>query len=411
MADPENPRSYAPHPEGTGGVRDAAAEWEAGARGPAEAADSAAFGERVLQLLDEARTTSTYKYAVLLALTDLCLEGCGEISGAIPVRQIAARVLELYWPQAAPYPGRSEMLVLAQNQSGQAEILSDIRRFRERFGADPSTSLSRARLAQPGRYERLLDSVAWKLIEMPLPRLQVVGESKTEFLYRIGWDERVRREDTRAPSFDARVHLRPGVAENLVRLSGLMRPLIQRSWARMVARIRQNRSLTDEARLEEFLFGAPRIALDPVRADLRELQNDRCFYCDGRFTGTPDVDHFIPWARHADNGIDNLVAADTRCNNAKRDFLASGEHVARWVARITAAASASRLGEIAARARWDRDPRRTLGAARHIYRRLPEDVRLWRRPRLFTTVLEDWPTLERVLTGSPALPPASTCVS
>ena len=33
-----------------------------------------AFGERMLQLLDESRRVATYKYAVLLALTDLCLE-------------------------------------------------------------------------------------------------------------------------------------------------------------------------------------------------------------------------------------------------------------------------------------------------------------------------------------------------
>lgn len=32
------------------------------------------FGEKILNLLDQGRFTSTYKYAVLLALVDLCLE-------------------------------------------------------------------------------------------------------------------------------------------------------------------------------------------------------------------------------------------------------------------------------------------------------------------------------------------------
>jgi 5-methylcytosine-specific restriction endonuclease McrA len=400
MADPEHPRGYAPHLEDTAGVRDAHTEWDSRSRSLAGAPGSAEFGKRVLQLLDEGKTTSTYKYAVLLALTDLCLERYGENSDAIPVREIAARVLQLYWPQSAPYVGQSAAVVLAQNRSGQAEILTEIRRFRERFGADPWTSLSRARLADPARYERLLDFVEWKLVEMPLPRLQIVGETKTEFLYRIDWDEQIRREDARSPSFDAHVHLQAGVAENLVRLSGLLRPLIQRSWASMVAQIRHNRSVTDEARLEEFLFGAQRIALDPVRADLRELQNDRCFYCNSQFSGTPDIDHFIPWTRHADNGIDNLVAADPRCNNAKRDFLACGEHVERWVTRINSASSTHQIDQIAARARWDRHPDRTLGVARSIYARLPGDVRLWRRPRLFTTVQEDRSSLALALTAS-----------
>jgi hypothetical protein len=41
-------------------------------------------------------------------------------------------------------------------------------------------------------------------------------------------------------------------------------------------------------------------------------------------------DHFSPWARHPDNGIENLVAADGRYNNDKRDFVASTEHLQRW---------------------------------------------------------------------------------
>jgi hypothetical protein len=40
------------------------------------------------------------------------------------------------------------------------------------------------------------------------------------------------------------------------------------------------------------------------------------------------VDHFIPWSRHADDGLDNLVAADARCNGQKRDFLAAAADLA-----------------------------------------------------------------------------------
>jgi HNH endonuclease len=42
------------------------------------------------------------------------------------------------------------------------------------------------------------------------------------------------------------------------------------------------------------------------------------------------VDHFLPWARYPENGIENLVVTDPRCNNDKRDFLAAAEHVERW---------------------------------------------------------------------------------
>jgi hypothetical protein len=221
--------------------------------------------------------------------------------------------------------------VLAQNRGGQAEIVTLIERFRVRHAPDPTQPLSRARAAARHQYERLVAAVEWKLIEMPLPRLQVIGDTENRFLYRIGWDASVTRQHLGDSGFDNRIQLLDGVADSLVQLSGLLRPLIQRAWAGMVAGM--NRDATDEARLQEFLFGAQRISLDPVRAELRELQGNRCFYCDGRIAGPADVDHFIPWARHPDNGIENLVVADPRCNGNKRDFLAAGEHVERWTQR------------------------------------------------------------------------------
>jgi hypothetical protein len=118
-----------------------------------------------------------------------------------------------------------------------------------------------------------------------------------------------------------------------------------------------------------------------VRQDLRELQDNRCFYGERRIAGQADVDHFIPWARHPDNGIENLVIADQRCNGNKRDFLAASEHVERWTQRFAGSGEAGReqLAEIARRAAFDCHPRQTLNVARTIYSRLPDDVRLWLR--------------------------------
>jgi len=358
----------------------------------------AGFGERVLQLLDEGRFTATYKYAVLLALTELCLEQGG--GGGPPVLttwQLAERVVELYWPQTAPYQGQAGARVLAQNRGGQAEIVALIQRFREHCAPDPSVPLSRARAAARQRYERLVKAVEWKLIEMPLPRLQVIGDAESRFLYRIGWDTSVKRQNLEDVGFDNRIQLMDGVADSLIQLSGLLRPLIQRAWAGMVAGM--NRDATDEARLQEFLFGAQRISLDPVRQDLREIQNNRCFYCDGRITGAADVDHFIPWARHPDNGMENLVVADPRCNGNKRDFLAAGEHVERWAQRFAAPGDSVRdqLADIAQRAGFDRHPAQTLNVARTIYSRLPDDVRLWLRTREFVPVAAQRMRLDRAL--------------
>ncbi len=356
---------------------------------PEARSDAAAFGERILQLLDEGRFTATYKYAVLLALIDLCLEQGSAVGGlsSFTTQQLARKIVELYWPHTAPYPGQKGLQILIQNRGGQAEIVSAIRKFRERSDADPSEPLSRARLRDSRQFEKLVKLVEWKLVEMPLPRLQVIGEVESRFLYRIGWDASVKRQDIEDGRFDNRIHLIDGVADHLVQLSGLLRPLIQRAWAGMLAGM--NRDATDEARLQEFLFGAERVSLEPVRQDLRELQDNRCFYCDRHIDDKVEVDHFIPWARHPDNGVENLVVADPRCNGNKRDFLAAGEHVERWTRRFAAPGSSAQdqLAEIARRAGFDRHPNQTLNVARTIYSRLPDDVRLWLRVREFVPVV------------------------
>ncbi|HYD47068.1 MAG TPA: HNH endonuclease [Terriglobales bacterium] len=221
----------------------------------------------------------------------------------------------------------------------------------------------------------------------PFCALQRLGDTSLDFLCRIGWDDRVTRLHLETSGFDRRVHLQPGVREHVIRSASLLRPLIQQAWTNLIVKV--NREATDDARLQEFLFGACRIALDPARQALRELQNNRCFYCDGRIQGSAQVDHFIPWVRHPDNGIENLVAADSACNNNKRDFLAAGEHLERWTERFAAGSSTgTQLVDIATRAGWERHSTRTLAAARTIYSRLPADIRLWRGRSTFVAVSE-----------------------
>jgi hypothetical protein len=75
------------------------------------------FAERVLELLEEGRYTATYKYAVLLALIDVCLERT-QASGAPPdvitTRQLADKIVEIYWPHTVPFAGHAPAAVLRQ---------------------------------------------------------------------------------------------------------------------------------------------------------------------------------------------------------------------------------------------------------------------------------------------------------
>lgn len=151
--------------------------------------------------------------------------------------------------------------------------------------------------------------------------------------------------------------------EHLRKLSGLIRPLVQRQWSAMVARI--NRQASEEARLDEYPFGLGRIDLDPVRRPLREIQSNHCFYCRQPISGIAEVDHFIPWTRHPDNGIENLVATDSPCNNSKRSFLAAVRHVDRWMERFQDAATGRDLREVAGSVGWESHRNRTRKSTDH----------------------------------------------
>jgi 5-methylcytosine-specific restriction endonuclease McrA len=344
------------------------------------------FAEKVLLLLEEGQFVATYKYAVLLALLDLALEHTGrtgEPPEVLTTRQLADKILEIYWPHTSPFPAGRRAEVLVQNRRGQAEIVSAIVRFRARHAPDPSTPLWEARRAAPARFERLVHRIEWKLIEMPLPRLQTLGGVPQEFVYRLGWGdpapmaEVTRYQRGERSAFDNRVVLLPGVSRHLLQLNGLLRPLIHRRWAGMVARLNRH----EEARLEEFLFGGTRIPTARIRRALWLAQDRVCFYCHARAEmDASEVDHFLPWARHPDDGLDNLVVVDARCNAAKRAFLAAAPHVARWAPRLAAgSADGARLQEIAETAGWERHSPRTLGVARALYLGLTPDARLWLR--------------------------------
>ena len=362
------------------------------------------LAERILALLDQGSFTATYKYAVLLGLLDLSLEQTardGQAPAVLTTRQLAAKVTELYWPHSVPYRGEHVLKQNAGRRDSQAEILTAIRRFRERHMPDPFAPLSRARYGAPMGFEKLIREVEWILIHMPLPRLQVVGDAIDPCLYQIAWGLDIRRERVSAyqrgdqSAFDNRIRFQSDVSEHLVRLNGLLRPLIQQQWTKMVAQLNQ----LEENRLEAFLFGVERIPLEPVRAALQELQGNTCFYC-GRGIGhapesRPQVDHFIPWARYPNNGVENLVVAHERCNTDKRDFLAAASHVCRWQERMARQATA--LEGIAARAQWAHHPRETDNVARALYFHLPAGARLWVRQREF--VLLDRQTLTEAFGG------------
>jgi hypothetical protein len=308
--------------------------------------DPLRFAEKLLAILDTGRFTATYKFATLTALIDVCVESvdtAGIPPQAISARRVGRRVLELFWRHAIPYKADLTERLYLRHSSQRGDLVSRVTSFRERHHLGPGLPVDVAQQRYPKEFADLEDHVVVTVIRMPLPKLQRFGTgagiTEDRFLYDYTWPDEVPEGRVRAQGFDDTLYLQPGVGEWLVRLAGVLRPIVQQRWASFVAD--RSRDAVEAAWLDEFLFGSTRVGLDRIRRPLLEAQSRSCFYCElPARPGATEVDHFIPWARHPDNGLHNLVAAHRRCNNAKRDSLAAAVHLrAGWTALIRTARS------------------------------------------------------------------------
>jgi hypothetical protein len=295
--------------------------------------DGIRFLENLQLLLAESRTNSTYKYALLITLADICVEDAPADDRAeltIPITRIAEKFLDLYWRHGLPYGSGVRDIgggVLRQNRGGQADVINRVDALRRTFG---SPALARRR----GPWQRETTRLAQHLKRMPLWRLQRLRTTTLEFLY---------PEDRHAEE----ITLRPGIAACFRRFHTLVVRLVQAEWMSFLYSLPGNQTiLGNSGDLADFLFGPQRETLARARTILAELQGGKCFYCHQPIGGPGEVDHFIPWSRYPRNLVHNLVLADRRCNGAKSDVLAGEKHRRHWMSH--AETNDSALSEIGA---------------------------------------------------------------
>ena len=354
-----------------------------------DAGNAAAWAQLLLTILDEGRRTATYKLAVLLALIDCCAlsaDSQGRAPSRVPVRDLAVRVLELYWPQVRPYPRRDGPPLLRQSSQPRAVTVDAVRALREQAHAEGAHSPAAAERALPIAYAEAVTVIELNLVQMPLGKLQrpqgYAAQGAADYP-RFLYDDADFHEGVTAPQLRKQpldVVLQPHVGDWLVSLGGLLRPLVELHWTRAVARF-SNEPLPEE-HLRHFLFGSERISLRSVGPGLREAQAGRCFYCRQPLTPSGvEVDHFVPWSRLPNDALGNLVLADQRCNNAKRDHYADLELLARWAER-----PADVLGQVADAAGWPLQLSRSRQVARGLYAHLPSGTALWQQPGVYTVL-------------------------
>ena len=283
-----------------------------------------AFLMRLRALLADGEFNSTYKFALLRAIADECVERpVTEGRMEIPVQRLGERFIELYWRQARPYlPGRTSISApakqLLQNRGRQAAVVTLIAKAQEK------KPLLAGLQRDKREWKSLGNRVAGVVSEMPLYRLQTVARQKDKFLY---------SEDRGSES----ISLFDGVAYLLRKHHGLVRDLIEVAWMRFIQTIPANEDLLGHGQeLSRFLFGTDRKVLKRIAAVLAARDGGRCFYCDRPLSSNPHVDHFIPWSRYSLDLGHNFVLSDERCNLDKGTCLPAARHLAKWTRRNVA---------------------------------------------------------------------------
>lgn len=348
--------------------------------------DPITLADKIISLLDSTKYVATYKWASLDAMIQLISESVSD-SGGVPIsisgKEVGTRVMEIYWRQSVSFKPniKGEPTFLRQSSTGRnLDIPQIIAKYRiEKNLTAKNDSLDRQRQRDQLGITKLEREIQARVIGQPLSKLQRFGNGsksiEDRFLYDFSWKDEESFSKIHKANFDDSIRFRPGVAEGLLRIQSLLRPYLENLWIQKVASM--NRELTDAANLEEFLFGTKRITHARIRPLLVKLQNKKCFYCEKEPVGTMEVDHFLPFSKHRNEALDNLIASCRACNGSKSDSYASPRHLIKWSKRFTPGLISSELDSIAESTGYLRKSPEILNTARSVYFFKPEGLLLW----------------------------------
>lgn len=271
----------------------------------------------IQRMLSEGDFTATYKFALLHAIADVCVEqpiAREQSELVIPLPTLAEKLIILYWHHAVPFSSEhaGEKALLKQNSGAQSKVISVL------YECQQNNIRNLRQLKQSSYWKTAFNAAMTTLKTGPLWRLQILAKQEECFLY----------PHTRNSQF---IKLNAGISHCFRRFYDLVVYLTKNAWLQKIQSIKQNQSLIGpQSQLQDFLFGTDRNVLTKAKPVLVELQANLCFYCNKPMDKSIEVDHFIPFSRYTNDLGHNFVAAHSVCNNNKRDYLAAQYHRENW---------------------------------------------------------------------------------
>ncbi|MBK8973891.1 MAG: HNH endonuclease [Hahellaceae bacterium] len=277
-----------------------------------------AFIAYIQRMLAEGEFVATYKFALLHAIADVCVERPlthPDDELVITVDELAEKFVLLYWYHALPFSDTQDgtHALLKQSTGSQSTLINAL------YQCHQENIRNYRQLKESARWTSLQRTARRTLLEGPLWRLQILSKQSDCLLY---------------PHTGSKtcIKLNTGIADSFRRFYDLVVYLAKQGWIQKIQSIKYNQALLGgQSQLSEFLFGVDRNAMNKAKPVLIDIQLGNCFYCKKPLLNdTTDVDHFIPFSRYSTDLGHNFVAAHRTCNHSKRDYLAAEVHRSRW---------------------------------------------------------------------------------
>lgn len=272
----------------------------------------------IQRMLNEGEFVATYKFALLHAIADICVEHPLQHPDSelvITFDELVDKFILLYWYHAMPFAAGSngDAALLKQNAGKQSKVISVL------YECQKNDIRNIHQLKQSQYWRAIYRATLATIKDGPLWRLQILSKQAECFLY----------PHTNNGKY---IKLNSGIAYSFRRFYDLVVYLAKNAWLQKIQSIKDNQQLIGpQSQLQQFLFGVNRNALNKARPVLIEIQRGQCFYCNKPLNNnSADVDHFIPFARYSTDLGHNFVAAHSACNNSKRDYLAAQRHRDNW---------------------------------------------------------------------------------
>lgn len=309
------------------------------------------FLDRMQQLILNTAMNSTYKLALIMALTDASLAVAADVlrrgpSPAdvpdtnlrrIPLTCVAREFLRIYWQQRLAYPSpiagvAPAVLRQSFNRRHGVEQRDRIFALIDEALAAARTVFPDARLVTFDQFCRAGDAIAPVLRKLVNDCVALLKKNPLAF---------IAKDADFLFSLEKNALVLPA---SHVRLLQRFRPVItelaQSRWVSHIRSIASNGALLGEIpgddTLRDFLFDPVRgNALSCIHEVLVKVQGpEHCFYCGRRLSSTDvHVDHFLPFTRYSHTRLFNFVLACPSCNTSKSNWLADAHHVEHWVRR------------------------------------------------------------------------------